>query len=1002
MRYLPSSLLIIILSYSLLTDQAKAQVSDTLKAYNNLIKAKKFYRESRNYDSAYYFFEKAAEEYEKAGVPDQIPACKLGSGNAAFTSGNYKLAATRYEEAKATATGKDISPVTMSGIYNNLGAAYEQLGKRYLAKTNLEKGLKIREEHFGPNHRRTASSYANLGTSYTYFGEYQRGLDFYLKALPIYLENFGEKSSKLSALYVNIGILYDKKRDYKHAIDYYLKANEIDKNAYGEDYMYSAYNYHNLGISYHNMHRDSLAIKSLHKAIALSAKNNLFELHASSIYELGQIHQNNEQYNRALDNYRLAINIITGNFGNDHPKLNYYYSALSDIKRLNKEYTEAEDYLHKAINVNKKNYGDQHANIAGNLNGLAHLYNVQGQYDSALSAADKGLKIIYSGKKFDPGSPVFFNEVLDHHRFLSLLQTKAGILIDRYDPGSQDIEDLKYALSCFQTANELIDHVRRGYITESSKIFLQNRASFIYDEAISLCLKLHSITKEDQYLSEALLFSEKSKATVLAEALQASNLTVLQGIPDSILVLERSLKEQILMAENNFLKISHQESDRAEAVKRKDILFRLKRSYDSLTQKISQSYPDYYDLKYTLEVVKAETAKNWLDDRSAILSYFIGEENIYVFAITNQGIDVNAISLDTFDLANLKTFREKIVDENQRYESFADLSFRLYHDLVEKPLSGRQHIDRLIIIPDGVLNYIPFDALITEKMDNGSFIPNYLIKSYAVSYANSLSLLIHQPKKIPEAQINYIGFAPGYSGDGNASYRNIASEGVLLRLGGALEEVKSACETLDGEIYIENEASEYNFKNITQQPAILHLAMHATLDDKDPMRSKLLFTKEADTVEDGNLNAYEIYNLKLTSQLAVLSACNTGYGEIQRGEGIMSLSRAFKYSGCPNIVMSLWRARDQPSNKIIGQLFINLKKKMPKDEALRQAKLTYLKGADPLQAHPANWATLVLVGNTEPMQLIQKQNWLQIALISGVLVALFMLIARKYYSRKYG
>ena len=75
---------------------------------------------------------------------------------------------------------------------------------------------------------------------------------------------------------------------------------------------------------------------------------------------------------------------------------------------------------------------------------------------------------------------------------------------------------------------------------------------------------------------------------------------------------------------------------------------------------------------------------------------------------------------------------------------------------------------------------------------------------------------------------------------------------------------------------------------------------------------------------------------------------------------------------------------------------------MPKDEALRQAKLTYLKGADPLQAHPANWATLVLVGNTEPMQLIQKQNWLQIALISGVLVALFMLIARKYYSRKYG
>ena len=998
MRYLISNLSIFILASSLFT--VRAQAPDTLTAYNYFIKARKFYRESRNYDSAAYYFEKASEAYKNMGILDKVPKCILGSGNAAFTSGKYKLAATIYEKAKAAAIGKDINPITLSGIYDNLGASYEQLGKRYLAKINLEHGLKIRLAYFGPNHRRTATSYANLGTSYTYFGEYQKGLDFYLKAFPIYLESYGEKSSRLSALYVNIGILYDKKRDHQRAIDYYLKANEIDKNTFGEDYMYTAYNYHNLGISYHQLKEDSLAIENFNKVIALSQKNNLHELYASSLYETGNVYYDNEQYDKALKRYEMAIKKITEAYGDDHSRLNYYYDSMADIMRINENYAEAESYLHRAIEINKKNYGEKHVNVGGNFNKLANLYQIQGNYAEALTAVNQGLTIIFSGKQFNPFAAISFDEVLDHHGFLNLLQTKAGILTDRYDYESKDIEDLQNALTHFRAANQLIDHVRRGYITESSKIFLQNRASFIYDGAIGICLKLHLITQEHSYLHEALMFSEKSKATVLAEALQASHLKGLKGIPDSILTKERSFKEQILMAENNYLEASQKNPDQKEVTDLKEKLFQLQRSYDFLVQKISQSYPDYYDLKYNLDVIKAETVKNWLDERSAILSYFIGSENMYVFVITSEEINVHALALNDFDLEDIKTFRNKIMDESQPYLDFADISYGMYRDLVETPLSAHEHINRLIIIPDGVLNYIPFEALLAGKIGNKPAKPQYLIESYTISYANSLSLLVNQEKQVPPVETNYIGFAPSYAGEGHTSYRNTTTESSLSGLSGALEEVKFARETLKGEIFVKNEASEYNFKNITMRPAILHLAMHASVDDNDPMQSKLLFAKEADSVEDGNLNAYEIYNLKLSSQLAVLSACNTGYGEIQRGEGIMSLSRAFKYAGCPNIVMSLWRARDQPSKKIISELFQNLKKKMPKDEALRQAKLTYLKTADPLQAHPANWATLVLLGNAQPLQFIPEQNWLQVVVITGMLMILFVIIARKYYSEK--
>ena len=204
----------------------------------------------------------------------------------------------------------------------------------------------------------------------------------------------------------------------------------------------------------------------------------------------------------------------------------------------------------------------------------------------------------------------------------------------------------------------------------------------------------------------------------------------------------------------------------------------------------------------------------------------------------------------------------------------------------------------------------------------------------------------------------YVGFAPSY----DSTINQLAMRESIAPLKGARTEVERAGDMFKGTQYLGQQATEHEFKHESSSSSILHLAMHALVDDEDPMRSRLLFTLDTDTLEDGSLNAYEIYQLQLDAELAVLSACNTGTGKIKKGEGVMSLSRAFMYAGCPNIVMSLWQVPDQPSSQIMHTFFENLKKGLPKDESLREAKIKFLSTADPFQSHPANWAAFVLTG----------------------------------------
>jgi CHAT domain-containing protein len=168
--------------------------------------------------------------------------------------------------------------------------------------------------------------------------------------------------------------------------------------------------------------------------------------------------------------------------------------------------------------------------------------------------------------------------------------------------------------------------------------------------------------------------------------------------------------------------------------------------------------------------------------------------------------------------------------------------------------------------------------------------------------------------------------------------------------------------------------------------------MHTVIDNKDPMYSKLVFTQNNDSVNDGLLNTSEIFGLKLKAKMVVLSACSTGDGGYSKGEGVVSLARGFVYAGCPSLLMTLWEVEDQSSVTLMKNFYINLLKGDSKSLALRAAKIKFIKESKAENSHPFFWSSFVLMGNTDP---IYYSVWVIVIPSGLVLILIFTFIVRK-------
>jgi len=267
----------------------------------------------------------------------------------------------------------------------------------------------------------------------------------------------------------------------------------------------------------------------------------------------------------------------------------------------------------------------------------------------------------------------------------------------------------------------------------------------------------------------------------------------------------------------------------------------------------------------------------------------------------------------------------------------------------------------------------------------------FLNDKFAIHYANSATYLMEQLQRKPAESKNFFaGFVS--SGLGQPPNQLAARDQKFVPLQGAEHEVASITDLFNSGFTIFNPANKADFINKASDYKILHFAMHSSLNDENPMMSVMVFS-ENDSAEN-LLTAIELYSMKLNSELAVLSACNTGVGQLHRGEGIMSFSRAFAYAGVPSAVISLWKVPDVATSKIMVSFYGHLKNGEPKDKALQLARQDFVRD-NPDMGHPYYWAGFILTGNNSPLSFPQSNWWLWMVLF--VMTVLLVL----YFRRKY-
>jgi CHAT domain-containing protein len=302
---------------------------------------------------------------------------------------------------------------------------------------------------------------------------------------------------------------------------------------------------------------------------------------------------------------------------------------------------------------------------------------------------------------------------------------------------------------------------------------------------------------------------------------------------------------------------------------------------------------------------------------------------------------------------------------------------------------------------------LPFEILLPATPQAGYSANNlpYLLTRFIIGYEHSATLAIEKKQRTSRpTRYSYTGFSPSYTkitiADTSADKRSVARKGsqAARPLRFNRQEIEDASRHFfRSKNFYGQAATENSFRRYATKSNVIHLSMHATVNDQNSLYSGLFFSAgDTTTQEDGFLYLYELYNIDLQADLAVLSACETGVGELTSGEGIISMGRAFQYAGCPAVAMSLWQVNDRSTHLLMKLFFENLSNGMAKDEALQHAKRVFLEDSKNKHfIHPYYWSAFILVGNETPLKVKPLFNITLFVTVAVILTVLVFLMKEK-------
>ena len=869
-------------------------------------------------------------------------------------------------------------PSNLLTCYNRLSSAYYNNRDYLKFQEYAQKAWEFARAHFDESDRAYLSASTNLATCFLFKEDYSKALDLFKKIL-----EWREKDSidyRTARAANNIGFVYHHHvGDFERASQYYSKATRLFAGADLKNQKFAAFTLSNVAYCLKEKQLPDSAYHTFQKTLDLLSQLDAGEFNDRTKWycyqNMADIHLQKGQQDRCLHYAQKALQLVNDNKAILDPQLTY--ETLGNYFLQEKKYARALPYFEKAVEATRGN-PEVHKPVNSACHLARALCSLQ-KYGTALDTLQSALQVLspdFQNPDARTNPPV---ESISHKSSgLELIQTKATAFYQRHlRNGNQ--ADLQSALENYQLASRIINSLRQDYAEDVSKYLLAEKSVALYEKAIEVALALYQKTRAEEYFKEAFLFAEKNKSVSLLESIRQNTAMGFGHLPDSLLEKEKSLRSELTFLHKLIYleKQGSPDEDRLQELNAR--LFESKEDHRELVEELENNFPRYHEIKYRPHWAGVdELRQKALDPQTALLEYFVGEEQIYLFGITREGAKAVRIPkghelLESFtqlrNILNAPPDGKTYADQLARFNRIAP---QLFTALLEPALSLLEQKEKLILIPDDWLNYLPFEILTSRPAVDATSgydlaAQQYLFEDFSISYNFSASLLLQNHGKAYQAPQPFAGFAPRFQELAWSGVRG-CEDGQLYRLQCNQQEVEDLSRLMAGEAFLGNSAGKDQFLRLSGQYDILHLATHACLDQDHPEFNRIYFT-------DDHLSNFDLNNCSLRSNLVVLSACNTNSGTLVKGDGVMSLAKGFTLAGCPSTVTSLWAVDDCSTSEFMLDFYRHLNGGKAKDQALRAAKVDYLGKADKVTAHPYYWAPFLQFGNTAPLQQDRSFRW---------------------------
>jgi len=866
-----------------------------------------------------------------------------------YNQSDYANSVELFEEALSCFRGVGDRPGEAS-VLNNLGATYNHLGRYSEAAKSLIQSADIYRQL--NDLQASGIGLNNLGSNYYAQGQYQEALVYYADALDIARKN-GYRPLE-GDIINNIGTVYSSQGRLDDALTSFEQALRIAQEV--GDRSSEAIRLLNIGSAYQDQGRYSEGIEYYMRALAIHRDTDDRAGEARALNNIGAAYSNQGRYEEALAEYMNALRIVQ--------EIGYLKGIGITLNNIGTIYfhqgriTEALDYFTQALVVSRE-AGDL-TSEGRTLGNIASVYTEQGRYSKALESHLQVLEILRKvGDRAGEGIELsniglnhfrqeHYSEAIEYglqalaiHRGIgdqTALVTTLGNIGATY--WAQDRPDR--AQEYFEQAMSTLEEIRTLAGSDQERMTYIAQHTLLYEEAIDLYLG------NGQPLA-AFFAAERARSRTFLDSLATGYVQLSDQELDQFIAQEKAayLTRQALQMTLAQARAQSPVDDEFVSALQTD-LREAQVAYEATVEAIVArgerlaSLIPGRGLEYVLEVDEVQVA---LPAETTLVSYFL-----YTDKDNEQRAVAFVVGRDQFEAIPLPVGEGELSQALSDFRAFASVSDaypislrHLYEWLIE-PIARHLTTPGLIIIPHGVLHYLPFTALTDGD--------HYLGERYVITTLPSASALPLLVESKP--------------GDGGPLVLgNPVSDAHLDMLSAAEAEAEAVAELYNQPAYTGTAATESLVREQAGSQRMLHIASHAEFNPVAPLQSGLYLA--ADDTNDGFLRVDEVYGLDLTTtDLVVLSACQTNIGEVSPGDDIVALNRAFLFAGTPTVIASLWNVDDKSTAMLMTRFYGYLDEGWGEAEALRQAQHD-LRTEHPEYAHPFYWAAFVLNGDGGPI-----------------------------------